>query len=75
MGAFWKPWTETRRKITTGYLGIYAKLASSAAQGAILKADWSVGKTAAKPASNQYSGSIQSEKSEFQLFCPQRRTR
>jgi dihydroxy-acid dehydratase len=32
-------WRRPPRKITTGYLGIYSKLASSAAEGAIIKAD------------------------------------
>jgi dihydroxy-acid dehydratase len=32
-------WQKPPRKITNGYLGIYSKLASSAAEGAILKAD------------------------------------
>ena len=32
-------WQKPPRKITKGYLGIYSKLASSAAEGAILKAD------------------------------------
>jgi dihydroxy-acid dehydratase len=32
-------WQKPPRKITNGYLGIYSKLASSAAEGAILKSD------------------------------------
>ena len=32
-------WQKPPRKITKGYLGIYSKLASSAAEGAIIKAD------------------------------------
>ncbi|MGD8211495.1 MAG: dihydroxy-acid dehydratase [Desulfobacterales bacterium] len=32
-------WQKPPRKITTGYLSVYSKLASSAAQGAIIKAD------------------------------------
>jgi dihydroxy-acid dehydratase len=32
-------WQRPPRKITNGYLGLYSKLASSAAEGAILKID------------------------------------
>jgi dihydroxy-acid dehydratase len=32
-------WQSPPRKITNGYLGIYSKLAASAAEGAILKID------------------------------------
>jgi len=32
-------WQRPPRKITNGYLGIYSKLAASAAEGAILKTD------------------------------------
>jgi dihydroxy-acid dehydratase len=32
-------WHRPPRKITKGYLGIYSKLAASAAEGAILKTD------------------------------------
>jgi dihydroxy-acid dehydratase len=32
-------WQKPPRKVTKGYLGIYSKLAASAAEGAIIKAD------------------------------------